>query len=584
DVLYLFIYAQYDCIQFIDAQRKVYSTDSLSFFKLLFEEIQKKKLIWIYFMQVNHQLIDCSKANKNIQTLLDNISKLKNTVLEIVNLDQVNFLLDSNYKSAVSRSRFKKLAAVWQYVLSEDTNSSEDKHSLILYNPMTPSIYNFRYTKEPNTFFAYVLNIFMARRGQFKKAFILIGSPNKESKEDDDPVINEKIAEITKANGGYPYDLYNLIEYKLKTFLKDSIKGDLCPWFTIGVADRREYIQCQKNNVHLINPHPAGSPSKGVIEGIDAGITPIYFISFGGQIRDIVNVHLDLFLTLSSLKVAKVYINALNQKIGHNKYYIKNYSPVCVDFSFCVLSSIHRDCFEEFFGQTEYLLIRDIDCRNLNRLLRNRLYIRFPYVSEVPNHTQNLAEVSTDPVKVETTDDNLREICPRMCMPNTVYHITKHMVFMKSTHHIKVNFECEKYTVFDVLISKKEITNILTIEEKVRSASERKTRNEEIQNVLCKNKICSNETLYKTDGLIRYLDRLKHKDAQRFTILECSYVKKTELDFIVEQEKNKSTLEEEEEEEEEEESTLSAVRKRRLKTYDYPNNQTKQSLEENPIS
>ncbi|KAI5174971.1 hypothetical protein NEFER02_1071, partial [Nematocida sp. LUAm2] len=41
DVLYLFIYAQYDCIQFIDAQRKVYSTDSLSFFKLLFEEIQK---------------------------------------------------------------------------------------------------------------------------------------------------------------------------------------------------------------------------------------------------------------------------------------------------------------------------------------------------------------------------------------------------------------------------------------------------------------------------------------------------------------------------------------------------------------
>ncbi|KAI5173207.1 hypothetical protein NEFER03_2167, partial [Nematocida sp. LUAm3] len=454
--------------------------------------------------------------------------------------------------------------------------------------PMTPSIYNFRYTKEPNTFFAYVLNIFMARRGQFKKAFILIGSLNKESKEDDDPVINEKIAEITKASGSYPYDLYNLIECKLKTFLKDSIKGDLCPWFTTSVADRKEYIQSQKNNLHLINPDPAGSSSKGVIEGIDAGITPIYFISFGGQIRDISTIHLDLLLTLSSSKLAKIYANATNQRVGYNKYYIKNYSPVYVDFSFCVLNSIHRDCFEELFEQTEYLLIRDIDCRNLNRLLRNKLYINFSCICEAPNHTQNLAEVSTDPVKVETTDDNLREICPRMCMPNTVYHITEHLVFMKSTDNIEVDFEYKKYMAFDVLISKKEITNILTIEEKARSASERKIRKEEAQNAFYKNKIRSNEVFYEKDGLIRYLTSLKNNLPEKITILEYSYVKKTELDSIVEQKKSKYILEREEEgeeeQEEEEASTSSAVRKRRLKTHDYPNNQTKKPCEENPTS
>ncbi|KAI5171138.1 hypothetical protein NEFER03_0540 [Nematocida sp. LUAm3] len=560
EVLYLFVFIPYDCVQFKDENNQIYSTTSSDFFEILFKEVQKKKLIWVYFIyNIYHQPRSFENTGKNIQTFLNSIDKLKSIVWETINLEPLNLLTHPNYKLLEYINRLRKLAIVWQYVLSENIGDSANGSNLILYNPLTRTKRDDKYTKDPNTFLSHVVNMFMKESINYKKAFILAGFLDNENKEDD-PAIDAKEEELRKVEGLYTYALYSILKYKLKFFLKDNAKSDVCPWVKMDIIDNIYYRHNKERHLAATQPQTSASVSKKTIEDIDTGLTPIYFISSGFKARGIGNINFDILLALSGPQTTKIYVNIINQKIGYNRYYIKNYSPIYVDFSFCVLNSLYGECFKEFFTRTKYLLIRDIDCRSLCVLLRRRLNEIFPYVHEAPKNTQDLAESSTDPVKIETTDDDLREICPKMCMPNMVYHITEHMIFMKSTYQMEVDSEHEKYMLFDVLISKKELKNILTIEEKVRSESEKKTRHEEIQNALDKNRICSKKVLPKRDAIIKNLSWSKHYySTKQATILEYSYVPKAELESIIEQEKNESSLNNEEEENEEEDEEIEEI-------------------------
>ncbi|KAI5174800.1 hypothetical protein NEFER02_2202 [Nematocida sp. LUAm2] len=525
DVLYLSVYTLSDVIQFVDENREVHSNMSCNFSKTLAEKIKKKKLIWVYFIQTfqgRHKNIEIEPTIKN---LLEDMMKDKNIVLDHININQYKLLANPKYKLAGYINKLRKLAAVWLHALSDQVDGPVNSSTLILYNPISNFEQSYIYTKERTTLLFYVFNMFWEISNKFKKTFIIMGFLDKESREED-PGINAQEAEISLANGVHPYLLYSMIRYKLKLILKNRERNSFYLWTKMHNMNRNQYIEYIKGNPRDSNEQALQSLSKSNIEYTSMGIPPICFIWSSFQSREIRDIAFDIYLSMFPPHTARMYVNIFTQRISHNRYYIKNYSPVYIDFSFCVLNSLHKDCFREFFSQTEYLLIRDIDCSKLKLLLNGKkIFNQTPYNYDIPMCTQKLAEVAIDPVKVTTSDSNLREACPRMFLPNMVYHIAPHMIFMRSTLQIEVDSEYEKYIVFDVLVTKKDITNTLTVEGERRSELEDQKRKKEVSNALNGNVIFSKKTIYTRDKALEKLLKIDN-NSESISIIECCYVDK----------------------------------------------------------
>ncbi|KAI5171295.1 hypothetical protein NEFER03_0654 [Nematocida sp. LUAm3] len=492
DVFYIFLHSECNYIECLNEQQQLYWAGSPTSISILSTEMQKKKIIWIYFVQEPNVHYEQSEK---MQKTLETINLSQNTVIEAItqyekDLYIANFLLETFYVH-----RLTKLYMVWSYMQSWQSDADP---IIILYNPIEPDKPSTLCSKYQKTHISYAMDFFIEKRTMFKKAFVLIGFYDKLKiyPKSSIYILEQRISSFIEEKLNR---LYNLMKYRLRCFLKKSAKNSPYVWVRVNIIDSLCWSDLKKHfltNVFLPESQSLDSNPIEKIERIDK--TPIYFIYAGSQDTYIKNVPFDLFLISAHPMIAYMYANILNHDIPSNQYFIRNYSPIYVDFSFCVLNSLHRDCFQHFFRRTEYLLIRDIDCKHLYSFLKEEKMSKiFSYIAEAPQKTQILYQASTDPLKVDTTDSNLKNFCPKITDSNTVYYITKHMIFMKSTLEIKTRTEYQKYMVFDVLISKKEIQpDTLIIEERIRTIAKKKIREKGLINELKKSKSNSTAPIY----------------------------------------------------------------------------------------
>ncbi|KAI5171593.1 hypothetical protein NEFER03_0915 [Nematocida sp. LUAm3] len=523
DVLYVSIYSLNNYIDFLCEKDKSYYVNSSNWIKIMDNQLKRAKLIWIYLIQNNESyLSDCSVNGFSANCLFANI-KGKNIVLETITICQYKEIIEPNYRYDIYINRtinpnymwnryvnrVKKLAAVWRHVLFEH----RDGHILILYNPISNYKKELLLDKEPHTLLNSTLQIFMKENINFKKTFILVNDMDTHALQNDVdiPTMNYKKNNIQPNS---IYELVCLMKYKLKSFLEQRAEKEnkmQYTWFKKEVEDKRQYIERRKG---ITTDQDA---SNSITDAIDIGLTPIYFIYSGSQNITLPKLYFEIFLALSHPKMAKMYVNLFNQEISHGSYCINRYAPLYVDFSFCVINALHKDCIKEFFSQTEYLLIRDIDCTQLKLLLMD-IPAFSSYANETPIEARDLAEKAASMIKIHVLENsNLNEFFPKISIKNIIYYITKHMIFMKSTIQLKLLSEEEKYEIFDVLVSKKEIIiEPIPTQTKI-TKDQNKTGQERIED------LSSREDLPCVKEVVNKLVEIQKSRSEEITILSHSY-------------------------------------------------------------
>ncbi|KAI5174549.1 hypothetical protein NEFER01_1227 [Nematocida sp. LUAm1] len=480
DVLYILFLNNEHILMFTNECVITYDSSWIDVFNILKEAKKEYKVIWIYFVENDSKCIYyIPSILDSFKTICEN-NKKRNIVIEFIASEQYLLLQNPMYPLAAYIMRFKKLNTVWRHVLCEHSKCS----SIILYNGVQKPLF----CADPDTYFFLALTILMNSYKEFSKAFLTEGISNKHV-QDKDLHMQKHILSIIRTMEGSLFSTFDYIQHFLNESLKTALQSRSHKYIKISEVQEPLSMLIPLGNLNLV--------AKDII--ID--VNPISFIFPSEEEK----LSLKGILTrigiamLKNHKMLHIYSNISQKSNIDKKLFIRNYSPIYVDFSFCVLNSLHRDCFQHFFSRTEYLLIRDIDCKHLYSFLKEEKMSKiFSCIAEAPQKTQILYQASTDPLKVDTTDSNLKNFCPKITDPNTVYYITKHMIFMKSTLKIKTRTEYQKYMVFDVLISKKEIQpDTLIIEERIRTITEKQTREKGLINELKRSKRNRTALIYK---------------------------------------------------------------------------------------
>ncbi|KAI5173325.1 hypothetical protein NEFER03_2252 [Nematocida sp. LUAm3] len=529
DVLYMAVYMDVFRIDFLDEEGKVCSIGSLKFLEKLRVQIEQKKLIWIYVVQNTFKFTHCLGTGEDIQQLINNIMKKKHVVIDPIKNNTYKLYIDHRKEPDQHLNRLRDLDLVWWHILSEHANG----YSLTFYNPVSIYCIAISFVRKIYTLISVTLDVFIEESINFKKAFIIFGF-NDENSEKDYAVTRNK-APCTKKPViiGY-YELFSMLRYKANQLLLDKLKNKKYPYIKMNILSKKEYIKSIQNSPMHIDPSISQSVdiSSSIPEN-NPETTPIYLINTGFHYINIQDAHFETLLPISHPKISKIYFNVFNQKTGYNKYCITGYSTLYVDFSYCIINTLYEGCFDEFFSKTEYVLIRDIDYRNLRFLLACRFSRLFPYIKEIPVDKDGLLIVSSKPLKVHIDNEELREFFPKMAMKNMVYCYTEHMLFMKSTLRAKADSEQDKRKMFDVFIFKKPLIESLTIEEEEETNSEIQTREKEIKGV---------EYLFNITQGITKLRYQKKNSSRKIVILDYSFISEDELRCIIHQIEAKLTL------------------------------------------
>ncbi|KAI5171292.1 hypothetical protein NEFER03_0651 [Nematocida sp. LUAm3] len=523
DVLYMAVYMDVFYIEFLGEKEKIYSLESKADLQEFHAQIEQKRLIWIHVIQNIKVYNKSLGTSADIQRLINYIvrKKCKHIVIDPIVNTKYNLYIDPVYKPGWHLKRLRKLDLVWWHVLTEHAYG----YSLILYTPASMYRQAILFVEKRPTLVSVTFDVFLGESVNFRKSFMVLGLKDG----------NEK--ERISSNIGF-IEVFSMLSHRVNQFLLDKIKNGKYPFLKMDKILRQEYNESIENGqVHKKQPILQSIYINSTAPKIDPGIKSIHFINAGFQKTNMKDIHFEALLAISHPQVAKIYFNILNQKIGYNKYWITRYSPLYVDFSYCVLNALYEECFNEFFHQTEYLLIRDIDCKRLDLLLAYKLYAKFPYINEVPVDGDGLLEVSSKPLRVHIKNEKLKEFFPKMAMKNMVYCYTEHMLFMRSTLRVEAHSEHPKHKIFDVLIFKNPLKKYITIktEKKTKSENktEEKTEEKEIQGV---------EDLPNITKVINKLNRSKNNLSQSIVVLNYSLITEEKLKEIIDVNEKKFAL------------------------------------------
>ncbi|KAI5175460.1 hypothetical protein NEFER01_1787 [Nematocida sp. LUAm1] len=510
DVLYMAVYMNMVHIEFLGEEEKIYSLESEADLQEFHTQIEQKKVIWIHVVQNTFKFSDCLGTSADIQKLINRImrKRRKHIVIDPIANTQYNLHIDSVQEKYRHLKRLRKLDLVWWHILAEHAYD----YSLTFYTPLSTYTIAVFFVTGRSTFVSITFDAFMQESVNFRKSYIIFGIKDGYGGEKGISSINH-------------LELFSMLSYRVNQFLLDKIKNGKYPFLKIDRITKEECEQITKNNQPYKNPAISQSVDiSSTTKEIDSGIKPIYFILTGFHIRTVKYINFEALLAISHPQIAKIYFNILNQMIGYNKYWITRYSPLYVDFSYCVLNTLHEECFNEFFSKTEYLLIRDIDRESLDFLLTCRFYAKFPYFNEVPMDEYGLLKVSSNLLKVHIKNEELKEFFPKMAMKNMIYCYTKHMLFMKSTLRVKENHKHPKHKIFDVLIFKKPLKEYITIKTEKETKLENETKEEKLRGV---------EELSKITEVINRLDKSRCNRSQNIITLDYSIITKNQLKEIV---------------------------------------------------
>ncbi|KAI5173160.1 hypothetical protein NEFER03_2129, partial [Nematocida sp. LUAm3] len=529
DVLYMAVYMDVFYIEFLGEKEKIYSLESKDGLQEFHTQIKQKKLIWIHVVQNIFKFSNCLGTSTDIQRLINYIMRKqrKHIVIDPIVNSEYNLYIDPVHEPGRHLKRLRKLDLVWWHVLTEHAHG----YSLTFYTPLSRYIIVIAFVEEIPTLVSVTFDAFMQESVNFRKSFVVLGLKDGND-EDKYAVTQKKTATIIKTFNNKPYELFGMLHHKVNQFLLDKIKNGEYPFVEGNKLSKKCNKSIQPNQVHKKRPRSKSIDISNTMSKIDPGIKPIYFIHTGFQYAKLKDIHFEALLAISHPQIAKIYFNILNQMIGYDKYWIVGYSPLYVDFSYCVLNSLHEECLNELFHQTEYLLIRDIDYRNLDFLLTCRLRRRFPYINEVPVDKDRLLIVSSNPLKVHIKNEELREFFPKMCMKNMVYCYTEHILFMKSTLRVKAQVKYPKHKIFDILIFKKPLKEYITIEIEKETKLKNETKEEKVRGV---------EELSKITEVLNRLSKSKHNPSRNIITLNYSLITENELREIVKKEQEQFT-------------------------------------------
>ncbi|KAI5172994.1 hypothetical protein NEFER03_1987 [Nematocida sp. LUAm3] len=548
DVLYMAIYMDMVHIEFLGKKEKIYSLESEVSFQEFHTQIEQKKLIWIHVVQ---NIVIYNKSlgtSTNIRRLINYIMRIqrKHIVIDPIVNTEYNLHIDSTQEEDRYQKRLRKLDLVWWHVLTEHAHG----YSLTFYTPWSRYDMAIAFIETTTTLVSVTFDVFMQESINFRKSFVVLGLKDGND-EDQYAIIQKKTATITKTFNNKPYELFSMLHHKVNKFLLEKIRNKKYPFVKVDKTLKQncdqsiQLNQIHKNqtipqNVFINNITHENIDISHTVSEIDPGIKPIYFIHTGFQYAKLKDIHFEALLAISHPQIAKIYFNILNQVIGYDKYWITRYSPLYVDFSYCILNTLCEECFNEFFHQTEYLLIRDIDCKRLDLLLAYKFYAKFPYLNEVPANEDRLLIVSSNPLKVYINNEKLREFFPKMAMKNMVYCYTEHMLFMRSTLRVEEDPKHPKHKIFDVLIFKNPLKEYITIETEKVKEKETKLENETEEETE-EEKVREGEELFKITEVINKLSKSRCNPSRNIIILNYSLITENELREIVKKEQGQFT-------------------------------------------
>ncbi|KAI5171592.1 hypothetical protein NEFER03_0914 [Nematocida sp. LUAm3] len=532
DVFYVAIYTNMAYVEFLDEGGKLCSLSFLIFLQNFSKHLQKKRLIWIYIVQETKRYSDHLGTVTHIKNLLANNIKKKHVVIDPIKNTKYNLYVDPAQEKDRHINRLRKLDLVWWHILSEQASG----YSLTLYNPISTYPMPVAFIEQKLTLIFITLDIFIERSVGFSKAFIVLGIRDKE----DYIIAHKKGVNLNDSKNVRTLELFSMLPYMINQFLLKKIENNQYPFLEVDILIKKDYIRfIDSKQMHTSPPISKSADVNSIIHNPELGITPIYFIHTGVQTKNVRCIQFESFLAISHPKIAKIYFNILNRAVNFNQYYITNYSPLYVDFSYYVLNSLHEGCFNEFFSQIEYLLIRDIDCRSLEFLLDYRVYTTFPYIHEIPMDKHKVLKVSSEPLRVYIKNKELKEFFPKMAMKNMVYCYTEHMLFMKSTLRVKEYHKHPKHKIFDVLIFKNPLKEYITIETETETETE-----EEIGS---KNEIKKEEVQEMKDrpNILQVINRLEEsrnksrdKSSLNIILLNYSLITKEKLEEKIKEKEN----------------------------------------------
>ncbi|KAI5172416.1 hypothetical protein NEFER03_1519 [Nematocida sp. LUAm3] len=540
DVLYMAVYMDVFYIEFLGEKEKICSLESKADLQEFHAQIEQKRLIWIHVVQNTDIYNKCIGTSANIQTLINYIMRIqrKHIVIDPIVNTEYNLHIDSTQEEYRHQKRLRKLDLVWWHVLTEHAYG----YSLTFYTPWSRYVMAVAFIEDTPTLVSVTFDAFMQESVNFRKSFVVLGLKDGND-EDKYTVTQKKTATITKAFNNKPYELFGMLHHKVNQFLLEKIRNKKYPFVKVDKTLKQKYNKPIKpNRVHKKRPISKSIDISNTVSKIDPGIKPIYFIHAGFQYSNLKYINFEALLAISHPQIAKIYFNILNQRIGYNKYWITRYFPLYVDFSYCVLNTLHGKCFNEFFSKTEYLLIRDIDYRNLKFLLTCRLHRRFSYINEISANEDRLLEVSSNPLKVHIKNEELREFFPKMAMKNMVYCYTEHMLFMRSTLRIEEDHKHPKHKIFDVLIFKNPLKEYITIETETETEEEIGSKNEiKKEEDTEEEKLRGVEELSKITEVLNRLSKSKHNPSRNIITLNYSLITENQLRKIVKKEQGQFT-------------------------------------------